>query len=95
MVNGKKICGIMIENLKSQEGRSFIVIGIGINITYNSPNEDLSISSLIEYNFPNFQLSDCEKALHESIFTLLTFEVGEHASTLAIDSDTVTITICI
>ena len=61
MVNGKKICGIMIETLSSPEGRSFIVIGIGINIMDNSSNEDLSISSLIEYNIHNVNIENIIK----------------------------------
>jgi BirA family biotin operon repressor/biotin-[acetyl-CoA-carboxylase] ligase len=51
----------MIETLSSPEGRSFIVIGIGINIMDNSSNEDLSISSLIEYNIHNVNIENIIK----------------------------------
>jgi BirA family biotin operon repressor/biotin-[acetyl-CoA-carboxylase] ligase len=49
MVEGRKISGILIENLKSPDGRSFVVIGIGINNIFHS-SSDLQASSLSQYN---------------------------------------------
>jgi BirA family biotin operon repressor/biotin-[acetyl-CoA-carboxylase] ligase len=49
MVEGRKISGILIENLKSPDGRSFVVIGIGINNIFHSSG-DLQASSLSQYN---------------------------------------------
>ena len=56
MVDGRKISGIMIENLKSLEGKSFLVIGVGININYDSIISNLVTNSFKKYNIENIDL---------------------------------------
>jgi hypothetical protein len=53
------------------------------------------LASLLKNYFPHFQLTDCEDRIVAQESIILTFEVGEHASTLAILSDFVTTSICV
>jgi BirA family biotin operon repressor/biotin-[acetyl-CoA-carboxylase] ligase len=61
MIDKKKICGIMVETLKSPGGNSFAVIGIGLNILYQSTNSDLPFTSLKEFNIIDIDLSTIMK----------------------------------
>ncbi len=61
MVDGEKIAGIMIENLKSPLGKNFAVIGIGLNILSSPANSNLVFTSLNEYNIQDIDLSTIMK----------------------------------
>lgn len=47
-VNGKKICGILIENVFSGANVASSVVGIGLNVTNTLPNELTSIATTMQ-----------------------------------------------
>ncbi len=51
LVNGRKIAGILLESVKV-ENNYYLIIGIGINITYHPDNIDQPTTSLISENLP-------------------------------------------
>ncbi|ABV84849.1 biotin--[acetyl-CoA-carboxylase] ligase [Rickettsia massiliae] len=51
LINGRKIAGILLESVKV-ENNYYLIIGIGINITYHPDNIDQPTTSLISENLP-------------------------------------------
>lgn len=51
LVNGKKISGILLESVKIED-TYYLIIGIGINITYHPDNIDQPTTSLLNENLP-------------------------------------------
>ncbi|AAY61595.1 biotin--[acetyl-CoA-carboxylase] ligase [Rickettsia felis] len=51
LVNGRKIAGILLESVKVKNNY-YLIIGIGINITYHPDNIDQPTTSLISENLP-------------------------------------------
>ncbi|WP_218460572.1 biotin--[acetyl-CoA-carboxylase] ligase [Rickettsia sp. TH2014] len=51
LVNGRKIAGILLESVKVEKNY-YLIIGIGINITYHPDNIDQPTTSLISENLP-------------------------------------------
>ena len=54
LVNGRKIAGILLESVKV-ENNYYLIIGIGINITYHPDNIDQPTTSLISENLPSIE----------------------------------------
>ena len=64
-VNGKKICGILMESVSMNEGIDAVILGIGININIKSFNEELinkATSLYLETN-KTFDIDDLKTAL--------------------------------
>ena len=51
LVNGRKIAGILLESVKV-ENNYYLIIGIGINITYHPDNIDQPTTCLVSENLP-------------------------------------------
>jgi len=51
LINGRKIAGILLESVKVEDDY-YLIIGIGINITYRPDNIDQPTTSLISENLP-------------------------------------------
>ncbi|XVN40394.1 MAG: biotin--[acetyl-CoA-carboxylase] ligase [Rickettsia endosymbiont of Argas persicus] len=51
LVNGKKISGILLESVKVED-EYYLIIGIGINITYHPDNIDQPTTCLVNENLP-------------------------------------------
>lgn len=65
LVNGRKIAGILLESVKV-ENNYYLIIGIGINITYHPDNIDQPTTSLISENLPPIEPQALLEKLIES-----------------------------
>ncbi|WP_025999559.1 biotin--[acetyl-CoA-carboxylase] ligase [Rickettsia australis] len=65
LVNGRKIAGILLESVKI-ENNYYLIIGIGINITYHPDNIDQPTTSLISENLPPIELQALLEKLIEN-----------------------------
>ncbi|WP_347939420.1 biotin--[acetyl-CoA-carboxylase] ligase [Rickettsia oklahomensis] len=62
LMNGRKIAGILLESIKVKDNY-YIIIGIGINITYHPIDIDQPTTSLINENLPPIELHTLLKIL--------------------------------
>ncbi|WP_412708149.1 biotin--[acetyl-CoA-carboxylase] ligase [Candidatus Rickettsia kedanie] len=92
LVNGRKIAGILLESVKI-ENNYYLIIGIGINITYHPDNIDQPTTSLISENLPPIEpqalleklIENFEKYYqiwHNNGFSFIRKKWLEHAYTL-------------
>ncbi len=65
LINGRKIAGILLESVKV-ENNYYLIIGIGINITYHPDNIDQPTTSLIGENLPSIEPQALLKILIEN-----------------------------
>ncbi|WP_147143975.1 biotin--[acetyl-CoA-carboxylase] ligase [Rickettsia asiatica] len=65
LVNGRKIAGILLESVKV-ENNYYLILGIGINITYHPDNIDQPTTSLISENLPTIEPQALLKILIEN-----------------------------
>ncbi len=67
-VNGKKICGILIENRFSGENISSSIVGVGLNVNNALPEELLSIATTMEKEGgKNFSVEEVKEKLVEEM----------------------------
>lgn len=63
-INGKKVCGILAERILNK-GKSYIALGIGLNITTRNFPDDLKTAGCIDINCDKEALAD---KISEKIF---------------------------
>lgn len=74
-VNGKKICGILIENTFSGNKISSSIVGIGVNICNKLPEELLNIATTVERETGKiFSVEEATERLIDELFKQKTME---------------------